>query len=173
MTELDDLLGGSDAEETEAPQRDNQNKTIREMREAIEAANKARVEVETQLQEYRKREVLRDSGLNDKQTKLFEKAYGKDMSPDALKEFRESLGLEAPQAEAVEESATEEAPVEEVAPTSFRPTDVNAGASRNVKVEWTTAEWNVLRQSDPVKADKVLREGRIVRATVNPGGPSF
>lgn len=173
MPELEDLLLGSDEEETEAAPTQDSNKTIREMRKALkerESALKERdaklAELEPKLQQYvdlAEKAQLKELGLTEKQANAFRKTYG-EINDDNLREFKvDVLGME------VEAPSTDES---EAAPSQpFRPTPTSANAG--VKLEYTTADWNELRAIDPVKADKVLREGRVKRQTFNPGGPAF
>jgi large subunit ribosomal protein L25 len=99
----------------------------------------------------------------------------------ALLDPRESIAsVVAPKAEKVEEAA---APAEEAADSaeseeavepeaSFAPTATKGQAPAGTR-EVTSEQLIELMQTDPAKADKLLREGRVVRNTFNPGGPAF
>ena len=168
MTE-ERLLDSDDFEE-EAPKK-RENSTIRQLREAQEAAAKERDEARARA-ERAEAAVLSSSGLTEKQQAAFQ-AMGYTI--DQVDQFRqEVLGVteQAPPAEPDEaaeaESEEEEAPVA----TLHQPTPTGAGepkGSRGI----TSNELLELMQQDPVKADRLLRSGKVIRKEFNPGGPRF
>jgi hypothetical protein len=169
MTE-ERLLDSDDFEE-EAPKK-RENSTIRQLREAQEAAAKERDEFRERATKYEDL-FLKQSGLAEAQAKAL-RASGYEATPEGIDAFRkEVLGVteEAPPSEpdeAAEDEGEEEVPVA----TLHQPTPTGAGEPKGSK-GYTSNELLELMQSDPAKADKVLRSGKVVRKEFNPGGPRF
>src|SRR4030095_10747265 len=167
MTE-ERLLDSEDFEE-EAPKK-RENSTIKQLREAQEAAAKERDEARERAAKA-EAAVLTQSGLNEKQQAAFQ-AMG--YSLDQVEHFRRDVrGVEeAPPEEPDETAEADEEEEEAPAPALHAPTPTGAGTPKGSR-EWTSNELVELMQSDPVKADKVLRSGKVVRKEFHPGGPRF
>jgi len=169
MTE-ERLLDSDDIEEEAKPRRENA--TIRQLREAQEAAAKERDEYRERATKYEDL-FLKQSGLAEAQAKAL-RASGYEATPEGIDAFRkEVLGVteEAPAAESDEPAADEgeeEAPVA----TLHQPTPTGVGEAKGSK-GYTSNELLQLMQDDPVKADKILRSGKVIRKEFNPGGPRF
>lgn len=170
MSELEEQLLGSEDEE-EAPKPKRENSTIRQMREALEAKTAEAEEARVRAMHY-ETIFLQKEGLSEKQAAVL-KAGGYEATPEGIAAFRaEVLGAvsSAPAEEPQEVSQDEE--VEEEEPKApFQPTQ--GGIAPPSKREVTSEELLELMRSDPIKADKLLREGRVQRQQFNPGGPAF
>ena len=170
MSEEEELLADFDSEEAPAPKRENS--TIKQMRESLEAKEARLKELEERSSRY-ETTFLESAGLSEKQAKAL-RAAGYEASPEGITSFRtEVLGVveeaAAPAEEATDSAESEEAVEPEA---SFAPTATKGQAPAGTR-EVTSEQLIELMQTDPAKADKLLREGRVVRNTFNPGGPAF
>ena len=167
----EESLGDFDAEENEAPAPKRENSTIKQMRETLEARD-ARVKELEERSTRLEATFLQSAGLTEKQSSAL-RAAGYEASPEGIESFRsEVLGVEAVVEAPVEESEeVQDDTVEETVSVDPGPTPPR-GAGPG-KREVTSAELLDLYQSDPGKADKLLREGRVARQKFNPGGPAF
>ena len=172
MSDQEEYLGDSDAEEAPPPKRENS--TIKQMRETLDTR-------ETRIKELEERNArfeatfITQSGLSEKQAAAM-RASGYEVSPEGIESFRsEVLGVvEAPAAEEPQsESAVELDEGEDITPeqAGFVPTPTGGGTPS--RQEMTSNEVVELMKTDPVKATKLLREGRVARKEFNPGGPAF
>ena len=170
MSDLEDQLLGSEDEE-EAPKPKRENSTIKQMREALEA-QKAELEQARERNQRFETTFLSQAGLSEKQAAAL-RAAGYEASPDGIEAFRsEVLGVTPPPAEEPKVEQPEAPVEEEEAPApGFSPTRV--GGEAPAKTEYTSNDLVELFQTDPVKADKLVREGRVKRQKFNPGGPAF
>lgn len=159
-----------DSDEEDAPKK-RENSTIKQMRENLEAKETRLKELEERSARYEST-FLESAGLTEKQANAL-RAAGYEASPQGIESFRsEVLGVEAA-AEPVQEESEEvqESAAEEVLTIDPGPTPTGRGSAG--KREVTSAELLELYQTDPAKADKLLREGRVARQGFNPGGPAF
>ncbi len=169
MSDDDGFLSDPDTEDA-PPKRENS--TIKQMRETLEAKETRLKELEERSSRYEST-FLESAGLTEKQANAL-RAAGYEASPQGIESFRsEVLGVEAApepvqeeSAEAVQEDTVEEPLTIEAGPTR---TTGTVGGKREV----TSRELLELYETDPAKADKLLREGRVVRDNFNPGGPAF
>ena len=161
--ELDESLDSENEEQEPKPKRENS--TIKQMREALESTKAEATAAQEKAARFEKA-WLASSGLTEKQAKVFQ-TMEYDPSDEGLTTFRADMGL-ATETEEVPESDAETDDAEE---TTFEPT--RGGASPAGKREWTSNEVVELTKHDPVKADKILRDGRVKRQKFNPGGPAF
>ena len=161
-----------DSDEEEAPKK-RENSTIKQMRENLEAKEARLKELEERSSRYEST-FLESAGLSEKQANAL-RAAGYEASPQGIANFRtEVLGVveEAPAAEEEPQSEQSESPDETEDETTFAPTPT-AGSTPAGKREVTSNDLIELMKTDPAKADKLLRSGRVVRKTFNPGGPAF
>ncbi len=169
MSEEEELLADFDGEEAPAPKRENS--TIKQMRESLEAKEARLKELEERSSRY-ETTFLESAGLSEKQAKAL-RAAGYEASPEGITSFRtEVLGVVEEAAAPVEEATTEESEEAVEPEASFAPTATKGQAPAGTR-EVTSEQLIELMQTDPAKADKLLREGRVVRNTFNPGGPAF
>lgn len=156
-------------QEEEAPKPKKENSTIRQMREALEAKEAEAKAAQERADRY-EASFLQSSGLTEKQSAVL-KAAGYDATPEGIDAFRaEVLGEvkeEVPAQTDEEQEAEEETPKDE----GFTPTPTGQTAPRSREIDSKT--FLELLQSDPGKADKLLREGRVKHNIVHPGGPAF
>ena len=167
--EQEELLADFDSEE--APKQKQENSTIKQMRETLKQRETRVKELEERTARFEST-FLESAGLSEKQAKAL-RAAGYEASPEGITSFRsEVLGVaeEAPvEAEAADDQQSEE---EEAPEPSFAPT-ATKGQTPAGKREVTSKDFLALLETDPGKADKLLREGRVQRETFNPGGPAF
>lgn len=171
MSDEPTILGSDEEDETPAPKRENS--TIRQMREQLEAREAALKAAEERAAKYEST-FLAGSGLTEKQSAAL-KAAGYEATPDGINAFRsEVLGaaVEATTEQPAEAEEAEEEDTDSTPDASFTPT-ITSGSTPAGKREVTSADILELVQTDPRKAEKLLREGRVVRKTFNPGGPAF
>lgn len=160
-----------DSDEDEAPQPKRENSTIKQMREALEAKD---AEAKAFAEKAAKYEAtfLASSGLNDKQANAL-RAAGYEATPEGIDAFKsEVLGVAAEPAQTEQSEEAEES--EDVTPeqAGFAPTIVG-GSSAPAPKGYTSNDIVELMKTDPAKADKLLRSGKVVRKEFNPGGPAF
>ncbi len=167
--EQNELLGDFDAEEAPAPKRENS--TIKQMRENLEAREAQIKTLEERTARF-EAAALESAGLSEKQAKAL-RAAGYEASPEGIASFRtEVLGAVEEAAAEAEEATDVESDSEEAPEASFTPTQTK-GTTPAGRREVSSKELLDLYQTDPAKADKLLREGRVVRDNFNPGGPAF
>lgn len=167
--EQEELLADFDSEE--APKQKRENSTIRQMRETLEQREARVKELEERTARFEST-FLESAGLTEKQTNAL-RAAGYEASPTGIAAFRsEVLGMAEEAPADAEEPTTEQSEEEEAPTTSFAPT-ATKGQTPAGKREVTSKELLDLYETDPGKADKLLREGRVVRDVFNPGGPAF
>lgn len=157
-------------QEEEAPKPKKENSTIRQMREALEAKEAEAKAAQERADRY-EATFLASSGLNEKQSAAL-KAAGYDATPEGIDSFRAEVLGEA-KAEVPEQAEAEEEETEDITPeqAGFAPTPTGQSAPRSRTV--SSKDFLELLQTDPGKADKLLREGRVEHAQFNPGGPAF
>ena len=169
MSEREELLADFDSEEAPAPKKENS--TIKQMRESLEAKEARLKELEERSSRY-ETTFLESAGLTDKQSKAL-RAAGYDATPEGIVSFRsEVLGVVEETPAAVEDATEDESDTDAEPEAGFEPTQTK-GTTPAGKREVTSQDLLELYQTDPAKADKLLREGRVVRQTFNPGGPAF
>lgn len=171
MTDESSIL---DSEEDEAPEpKRRENSTIRQMREALEA-KEAEAKAASERASRLEATFLASSGLTEKQSNAL-RAAGYEATPEGIDAFRsEVLGVAETPAQTEQTEEADEQEDVDITPeqAGFSPTIVGKGTPPPAK-EWTSNDIVELAKSDPVKADKLLRSGKVVRKEFNPGGPRF
>lgn len=118
--------------------------------------------------EKEKTEVFDGLKVAKEHRELFAK-LNPDVQPtkEAVSAFLTEYALPVPT-----EDGTQQVPQDPDAGPRFKPTVPQDAAQLGAK-RYTTAEWDELFRVNQAEADKVLREGRIIREAFNPGGPQF